>query len=403
MTREFDEALEACLELIRDGRETLESVVARYPEYAEELRAQLETISWLFAHEPALEPRPGFVSASRRRLVARIKEEGQQVPPTWKDRLRQSLQVQRIAPIAFVAVFMAFLFIGGTVVTIARNSVPGEPLYSVKRNLEQIALALALDKNDDVSLRFQYVEERLIEIQELIVEGRSEEFAESLHDYEIEVAETIELIESISETDPTLAGLLADDLAALLDEQLLIFLALTLDNSITDSIIPSQAMAVADLTRDVQGELSRFNPEPTPTPAPTALPTSTPPPPTPTTPPTDQPFTPTFTPTKTPLPPTSTPTTVPPTKTPTLTNTPKPTDTPTSTPTATPTDTPTPTPTDTPTPTATDTPTPTPTDTPTATDAPQSTLTETATPPTEGPNEEPTGDPDYKVETPPRP
>jgi Domain of unknown function (DUF5667) len=417
MTREFDEALQACLDLIREGRETLESVVARYPEYAEELRAQLETVSWLFAHQSALDPRPGFVAASRRRLVTRIKEEGQQAPLTWKDRLLQTLDVQRLAPVAFVVVLLASLFIGGTVVTKARNSLPGDPLYVIKENLEKIALATSINDNQEAQRRLQFVEERLSEIKQMIQDGRSEELAESLQDYEIEVAETFELIETIAEIDPILAGLLADDLAALLDEQILFFLALRFNDSLSDTTFLSQAIAVAELTKDVRSELSRFNPEPTSTPFPTAVPTNTPLPPTPTNAPTQKPFTPTPTPTETqPPPPTSTPTAIPPSKTPTLTNTPVPTDTPTATPTdtptatptdtptATPTDTPTATPTDTPTPTPTDTPTPTPTDTPTptATDTPGTSVTVTATP-TVMPNGGPTENPGQTEDPPPSP
>ena len=37
MNKEFDEALQICLDLIRGGRETIDSVVALYPEFAEEL------------------------------------------------------------------------------------------------------------------------------------------------------------------------------------------------------------------------------------------------------------------------------------------------------------------------------------------------------------------------------
>ena len=70
MNKEFDEALQFCLDLIRGGRETIDSVVALYPEFADELRAQLEIATWLTSAGTALDPRPGFVSASRSRLVS---------------------------------------------------------------------------------------------------------------------------------------------------------------------------------------------------------------------------------------------------------------------------------------------------------------------------------------------
>ena len=79
MNKEFDEALQTCLDLIRGGRETIESVVALYPEFADELRAQLEIAAWLTSASSALDPRPGFVAASRSRLVSRIQQESR--PP----------------------------------------------------------------------------------------------------------------------------------------------------------------------------------------------------------------------------------------------------------------------------------------------------------------------------------
>jgi hypothetical protein len=415
MTREFDEAFHVCLELIREGRETLESVVARYPEYAEELQAQLEAVTWLFAHKAALEPRPEFVAASRRRLVARIKEGSRPAPLTWKDRLRQAFDIQRVAPVAFVAVLMIFLFIGGTVVTVARNSLPGDPLYSVKRNLEQIALATSLDKSRDAKLRLQFVEARLTEIKELIEKGRSEKLAETVVSTQVEIDRTVELIEEIAATNPVLAEKLADEFATLLIEQYSIFLALSREDLLSDIVFFNTAQAIAELTREVRNELSVFEAVP-PTPTaplfPTATPTKTLPPP-PTSAPTQQPFTstptqkpPTSTPT--PIPPTKTPTPIPPTKTPTPTNTPNPTDTPTPTPTDTPTETPTETPTDTPTATPTETPTDTPTPTPTDTLTPVATETsgvnETVTvTPTPASGGSPTENPEETQDPPPSP
>jgi hypothetical protein len=180
MTREFDEALEACLDLIQDGQESIESVVARYPEYTEELQAQLETVSWLFTRQDSLDPRPGFVAASRRRLVSRITEEKQQPALTWSVRLRQAFDMQKIAPVAFVVVLIGAMFLGGFIVTSSRNSLPGDPLYAIKQNLEQIALATSLNEDQDAQLRLQFVEERLSEIKQLILVGREDDFAQAI-------------------------------------------------------------------------------------------------------------------------------------------------------------------------------------------------------------------------------
>ncbi len=118
MNKEFDEALQFCLDLIRGRAETIDSVVARYPEFEDELRAQLEVAIWLSTTSAALEPRPGFVSASRRRLVSRIQQEQQPSPAlalTWGERLQQFLSVQKVAPVSFVFILMLALFVSGCI------------------------------------------------------------------------------------------------------------------------------------------------------------------------------------------------------------------------------------------------------------------------------------------------
>jgi hypothetical protein len=368
MSKEFDDVLQSCLDLVRSGRESIDTVVARYPEFAGELRAQLETAVWLTSFNSALEPRPGFVPASRRRLVSRIKQEQQPITPpllTWGQRLQRFLTVQKVAPVAFVFVLMLALFVSGTVVTAAQKSLPGDDLYSIKRTLEQIALATSLDNKNDAELQIQFVGNRLNEVTSLIIEQRYEEVAETVEEYQDQVNKTIEVIEAVSDQDIYLAQDLAKQLAALLKSQRYILEELYKNAPLSFRISFSSVIAFYEVTKHQTDQFSIFVP-PTPTPRPTIRPTSTAtktPRPTPTPAPTQPPFEPSPTPTNT-----KEPTPVPPTNTPVPTNTPKPTNTPpptsTDTPPPTPTDTPPPTPTDTPTPMPTDTPPPTPTDTP---------------------------------------
>jgi hypothetical protein len=222
MNKEFNEALQVCLDLIRGGRETIDSVVARYPEFAVELREQLEIATWLSASGPALDPRPDFIAASRRRLVSRIQMESQPVAPpplTLSERLGQFFSIQKVAPVAFVFVLMLALFVSGTVVSASQKSLPGDDLYSIKLTLEQIALATSLDEENDAELQIQFVENRLSEVQALIVEERYEEVAETIQDYEEQVSETLETIKEVSDQNRFLAYDLAARLDGILAEQ----------------------------------------------------------------------------------------------------------------------------------------------------------------------------------------
>jgi len=373
MNKEFDEALQVCLDLIRGGRETIDSVVARYPEFAEELRAHLEIATWLSASGPALDPRPGFVAASRRRLVSRIKMESQPVTPppiSLSERLGQFFSIQKVAPVAFVFVLMLALFVSGTVVSASQKALPGDNLYSVKITLEKIALATSLDEKNDAELQIKFVENRLSEVQALIVEERYDEVADTIQVYEEQVSQTLETIKEMSDQNRFLAYDLAARLNGLLAEKknILNVLSQNAPESVTLDISRVWVLSrVVELTAE---DIANFVPPPpappptatytpvptrTPRPSPTLAPTQPPAPtPTPTKkPPTAVPSTNTpVPPTKTPVPPTNTP--VPPTNTPVPpTNTPMP---PTNTP-VTPTPTPVP-PTNTPNP-STNTPRPT--------------------------------------------
>ncbi len=372
MNKEFNEALQSCLDLIRGGRESIDSVVARYPEFADELRAQLEIATWLYSTGAALDPRPGFVSASRQRLVSRIQLENRPIaetPLTWGERLQQFLSVQKVAPVAFVFVLMLALFVSGTVVSASQKSLPGDDLYSIKLTLEQIALATSLDEKNDAELQIQFVENRLIEVQALIVEERYEEVAETIQEYEEQVSKTLETIKIVSDQNRFLAYDLAAQLNGILAEQKSILAILSQNAPESVSLNITRVWVVSEVVKLTAEDIANFVPPPPvtpPTAIPTAVPTRTPrpkptlaptqpPAPTPTktrrpptaVPPTNTPVPPTNTPvppTDTPVPPTSTPlpptnTPVPPTNTPLPTNTPSPTVTPTDppTPTATPT------------------------------------------------------------------
>ena len=370
MNKEFDEALQSCLDLIRGGRETIDSVVALYPEFADELRAQLEIATWLTASGPALDPRPGFVYASRRRLVSRIQMESQPAAPppiTISERLGQFFSIQKVAPVAFVLVLMLFLFVSGTVVSASQKAIPGDGLYSVKLTLEQIALATSLDEENDAELQIQFVENRLSEVQALIVEERYEEVAETIQEYEEQVSETLDTIKEVSDQNRFLAYDLAARLDGILAEQKSILAVLSQNAPESIGLNITRVWVVSEVVKLTAQDIANIVPPPpappptatsvplptrTPRPSPTPAPTQ-PPEPTPTNtrkpptrvPPTNTPVPPTKTPqppTNTPLPPTNTP--VPPTNTPVPpTNTPIPPTNTLAPPTAAPTDAPPPT------------------------------------------------------------
>ena len=72
MANDINDILQICLETIQNGEATLDTILERYPELADELQPQLEAAVWLHQRAESFGPRPGFVRASRSRLVNRI-------------------------------------------------------------------------------------------------------------------------------------------------------------------------------------------------------------------------------------------------------------------------------------------------------------------------------------------
>ena len=353
MTSKFEEALQTCLDLILGGNETIETAVARYPEWSDALRPQLETALWLTTYREVLEPRPGFVSTSRRRLVERIKEERQQAPLTWRERLQQLMPVQRVAPVAFVFVLMLTLFVGGTLVSESKNALLGDRLYGMKLTLEGLALATSITQASDAELQIKFVQKRLEEIKALYADGRFEEATQTASELEPQIVQTNNAIDLVANQNPSQALDLYQDLALILERQK--YLLIYIDWSAAPSVYYSLSKALV-MTKVIDDKVNDIRLTIT-----DATPTSLPPTlfPTPTLIRTLFRLTPTPAPTREPDEPTNTPKPTQPAPTRTLV----PTERPTSTPTPVPTDTPTPVPTDTPTPVPTDTPQPT--DTPT--------------------------------------
>ena len=389
---ESEKILQSCLDLILTGQETLDSVLARYPEQADMLRPQLESLLWLRNINQELDPRPGFVAASRRRLVAKIQQE--RVAERVEDLAPKSgffslfLSRRFATPLIVALVLLISFYVASNGFNLAsQNAIPGDRLYAVKIIFEKAALAVSRDHASDAELRVEFTHRRSEEIYRLVAEGRYEFIPETVKSFENEVGQTIISLNQVASQNDDQARQIAGELEDYLNHQRAILAGLIQNAPVNAGpAIAAAIQASVKGSRDARGVGSGSPPDPTstliPPPRPTEPPAPTPTPrPTSTRPPV---WTPTSAPTETPEPTN----TRPPTHTPwpTSTPSPEPTDTPRPAPTDTPaptntaTETPTPTSTETPTPTYTATPSPTYTATPTSTDTPTPTPNNTATP-----------------------
>lgn len=167
MTNLYD-ALEMCLKEIEQGAD-VDTVLFRHPELAAELRPILETSAKAKAMAvPA--PSEDVMRRNRAKVLQHASElrERRSAPAPrriWSVPLRRAL-------VAFMVI--ALLSVSGTgLVRASSATLPGDNLYPVKRTWERLSLLLTFDPSGREALEFDYENERLRELSELLASGRS--------------------------------------------------------------------------------------------------------------------------------------------------------------------------------------------------------------------------------------
>lgn len=164
----FD-VLETCLQDIENGAD-VEAVIAAHPHFAAELRPLLHASLAARARGMAtLEPSPEVVRRGRAKVLQHAAQmrEAKSAP-----RKRFIPAFQRFA-IAFVLATL-FLSSGTGLVRASSTALPGENLYPVKLTWENLRLFFAFDEQSREALEHSFRNERLHEVNELLLEGRRE-------------------------------------------------------------------------------------------------------------------------------------------------------------------------------------------------------------------------------------
>lgn len=249
--------LQTCLELIQSGQETIDSVVQRYPDQAEELRLELEASIWLQSRRKAIAPAPEFIADSRRRLLTKIEKietsrpAGVPSPPfSSLAKTIQSLFAQKRFAYQFVLsiLLVALLVISSTGVAFASQwAIPGDPLYPVKITLENTQVALSFSDMRRAELYIKHAGNRMVEIQNLVLENRFEYLHDTVSQFEIHVVMATRLLESAGEANAPRVQELAGQLQQLLKEQLAILpvLAQAIPQSSQDEITRLMGISAA--------------------------------------------------------------------------------------------------------------------------------------------------------------
>jgi uncharacterized membrane protein YgcG len=164
----FD-VLEICLQELENGAE-VETVLARYPHFAAELRPILAASVMARTRGADLPgPSPEAVRRGRARLLQHAAQMREAKVPARK---RVIPIFQRLAIASTLAAL--FLTSGTGLVSASSTALPGENLYPVKLTWENVRLLFTFDEEYRETLEHTFESERLHEVNELIVEGRHE-------------------------------------------------------------------------------------------------------------------------------------------------------------------------------------------------------------------------------------
>lgn len=165
---DLDDILADCLDALLRRERTLADCLAMYPEHAEALRPLL--LAGLLTARLKAPPMP---AASVDALEARLRDLPLPKPaaPISTARRGFTFTLSRLAAVLAIALIVAFGS-GAGLVAASSNTLPGDPLYAIKRIWEAVVLALSPLTGPPADIARWIAENRLAEIDALAAAGR---------------------------------------------------------------------------------------------------------------------------------------------------------------------------------------------------------------------------------------
>lgn len=187
---QYPQVLDECITHLQDGSWTLESCLAQYPMYADQLNDDLAIV-----HLTQQLSRPRMsassVDAMEAKLLKKFNPTSAPVKPVKKT-IRPQWYAQPFVRWAAGFVFMLLFLVGSGASTIAvsASSLPGDGLYPVKTTWEQVVVFGAVVTNQEDAVRLSLAETRANEIVQLYEAGRANDITGSVIDTFYVTAET---------------------------------------------------------------------------------------------------------------------------------------------------------------------------------------------------------------------
>lgn len=179
--RDLSRPFEECLQAMQERR-NLQEVLRRYPADRDELVGLLR-LSVDLSSLGAPAPDPAFRLRARNRMLALAEQRRHAHRRSWLPRLPKPA-----ARLALAGAFAAALVIGAvTAAAASDSSLPGDPLYGVKLQIERVQLAATLDAAARARLQLHFADVRLSEAQRLYALGRPRDAVLLINQYDAAV------------------------------------------------------------------------------------------------------------------------------------------------------------------------------------------------------------------------
>ena len=211
------------------------------PQYdMQSLKEEPEASFWIQSHRDGLDPRPGYIAASKRRLVARIRQENQLQEATLGSSVVQRWQARPAFRLALSCALILLLLVNINIVgAAAQNALPDDPFYLVKKANEKILLTTASTQARKAELHTSFAQRRLAEMAALILEGHYDPIPQVAANFDYHVNQALGSLESVASKDQVAAARLADTLESdvFKQTQILAYLATTIPAEAQNSVV----------------------------------------------------------------------------------------------------------------------------------------------------------------------
>ncbi len=207
-SNDFDGVLQICLDQLVDGQQSIDDVLAKFPDQSLELRPLLESALWFRSQRSELVFPQARLLNTRQTLMRQIKKESRsetlenrksKTGINWSWRSLQPFLLRFSVGLLICALLAGF---GGGVALASQNTIPGDTIYPVKTSIEQIHLLLTPSPEDKQALLLQFSETRLQEAEQCALKQRYQGIEIAMQSYEEHVQQVLVIIEAMKKIAP---------------------------------------------------------------------------------------------------------------------------------------------------------------------------------------------------------